>query len=86
MALSRMNFKELTDAARRKGVPLDQRPQTMSWLARTTGVSVPHLYNLINGTKIAQPWTVQRLADKLGHSTKTVEKSLALSRKQAGHG
>lgn len=77
-----MNFRQLIDIARSKGLAAHRRPRTMAWLARTTGVSRPQLYNLINGTQTAPTWTVAKIARGLGLTRCVVEVALATSREE----
>ena len=78
--MDHMNFRQLIDKARRKGIADHRPPRTMDWLARQTGVSRPQLYNLIDGKQTAATWTVAKIAKGLKISPATVENALARSR------
>ncbi len=57
-----MNFRQLVDAACRKGIPNHLPPRTMLDIAQACDVSVPTLYNLFNGVKVPHDWTVAKIA------------------------
>ena len=78
-----MNFRDLVDAARRRGVAKSRRPRTMHWVAGRCELSMSHLYNLINGVKGAPEWTVARIAKGLRFPYADVEKALARSRAES---
>lgn len=78
-----MNFRQLIDKARRKGLPATSSDRTMMWIARQTGVSRPQIYNLIAGSQTAPPPTVAKIAQGLGLTRKVVEAALQTSRDEA---
>lgn len=78
-----MNFRDLVDRAARYKDPT-KRPRSMGAMAIKCGVSRPHLYNLIRGDKIAQPWTIARIAKGLSLDDDTVRRALEVSREEGG--
>lgn len=78
-----MNFRALVDDARRRGRAAHLRPRTMSWAARQCGISTAHLYNLINGAKVAPEWTAHRIARGLDVPFAVVQRALEQSRAEA---
>ncbi len=76
-----LNFREMVDAARFRGLRADEQPRTMLNIATICGISYPHLYSLIWGKKTPQSWTVVKIARGLGVSEKVLNSALERSRK-----
>ena len=78
-----MNFRQLVDTARAKGLPSHRKPRPMSWLVRQTGLSRAQLYNYIRGKQTAPTWSVAKIARGLKLAEKVVESALVASRAEA---
>ena len=77
-----MNFRQLVDEWRSKGRRYDP-PRTMAEVSEATDVSVPHLYALFAGEKVAQECTVNKIARGLGVSSAKVQAALDLTLEEA---
>ena len=80
MARPVTTFRVLIDAARRKGLRPTDRCRTMLWVADACGVSIAQIYNLVEGRQTAHVYTVARIAEGLGLTSKYVSAALARSR------
>jgi len=78
--MTAMNFRDLIDEARNWDRALGERPRTIQWVAKQCGISTPHVYNLINGTKVPNEWTIERIAHGLGYDIETVREAIHASR------
>lgn len=79
----KLNFRGVVDAARFRRRRADQPPRTMKWAADVSGVSLPHIYTLIQGKRKSCPtWTIAGIAEGLGFSVQTVDAALERSREE----
>lgn len=78
-----MTFKNLLQRESRNGVPKDARPRTVRVMAQKCGISMQHMYNLMNGS-VASPSSgiIDRIATNLDVSSRTVRQAIRASRAQ----